>query len=148
MVSSRFYEKNIKILEELHAELEEWARERDVSFNPSKYEVLHFWRKCLEVPKPTCIPDIGGLASREDLPKDMLKVLGVIVDQGLTFDAHIDDVGSISICLSAFLSAFTNQVSSFCASILFLSNSFRFTHVLMDSFERPDPKFASLLSHS
>ena len=78
--------------EELQKDLEslyDWARENNMSFNTSKFEVLRFGRN-LDIKNNTnyLTPEAEELIE----VKEVLRDLGVIVNDKATFDDHVDKV--------------------------------------------------------
>ena len=78
--------------EELQKDLEslyDWAREHNMSFNTSKFEVLRFGRN-LDIKNNTnyLTPEAEELIE----VKEVLRDLGVIVNDKATFDDHVDKV--------------------------------------------------------
>jgi hypothetical protein len=88
LARSTSYEENIRILEEAHHKIMQWAAENDVHFSPSKYQCMHF---TLDEDGCVLVPNIEG-CSAEILKLDELRLLGVMLDSGLTWRAHLKHI--------------------------------------------------------
>ena len=87
IVTSPNYSENCRILESLHKEVMVWARENDISFD--KYQVRHFKRsRTAKINGDDDYPRLPGLDGT-DLQKE-IRILGVIVDTQLRWDAHVE----------------------------------------------------------
>ncbi|KAF5024611.1 hypothetical protein F66182_3374 [Fusarium sp. NRRL 66182] len=86
------YHQNCRGLEVVHERIMEWATAADIRFSPSKYNIMHF--KCPSDTGPDCelLPDIKGLKDNPHCLRQKLKVLGVILDPGLTWEHHITHI--------------------------------------------------------
>lgn len=78
-----------------------WARNFDATFEPSKYKIMHFnrRRKKLILKQIKAAPDITGL-NKSTAPVKEVKVLGVVLDEKLTWSAHVAAVGFLLSWLS------------------------------------------------
>ena len=93
LVVSDSYTTNRRILKTLHNDwILAWAGKNDVTFGPEKYGVIHFRGPRTE--EVSCVPDIDGLS--QDAVKREMRILGVIVDDQLKWNGHVEDV-SVSI---------------------------------------------------
>ncbi|KAH0421302.1 reverse transcriptase [Colletotrichum camelliae] len=92
LITSREFKENCEILEKYHEQVLEWATPNGIRFDPGKYKVMHFTRN----EKCDLHPRISGLAVKHvidnsvdpEAPK-FLRILGVMVDPALKWDAHI-----------------------------------------------------------
>lgn len=94
LATSQSYEENCAMLERAHEKVLNWAAANGIHFLPSKYKVIHFTRP-YQRGVPVCLPDIAGLdKNNEDNPQPAphVRVLGVILDRKLSWDAHIHEV--------------------------------------------------------
>lgn len=92
---SESHEDNCRILEGLHKVIMNWACESGVTFEPSKYAVMHFqnpWRRSQQ--RCSSLPKIPGLTEKS--LKTELRVLGVIVDSRLTWQGHVEHVSAMT----------------------------------------------------
>ncbi|KAF4478276.1 hypothetical protein CGGC5_v014021 [Colletotrichum fructicola Nara gc5] len=97
LVTSRIFKENCEILEMYHEQVMEWATPNGIRFDPGKYKVMHFTRN----EKCDLCPDISGLTVKHvinnsvdpEAPKH-LRILGVMVDPALKWDAHIANLES------------------------------------------------------
>ena len=88
LVTSKSHEENCRLLEKYHATIMTWAEENHVVFNPRKYAVLHFRNRGQ---KESCfLPDIPGLLDKQR--ETEMCVLGFMVDERLTWQAHVEAV--------------------------------------------------------
>ena len=90
LVTSESYKTNCDLLEKHFKEVMRWADINKVSFEPSKYEVMHFQHP-LDKKKPRYkeVPNIvDGIEN-----KTSIKILGVQVDHRLTGAEHMETVG-------------------------------------------------------
>lgn len=92
LVVSESHEKNCRILARLYDVIMDWAGESGVTFEPSKYAVMHFQNPQRRRPKCSSLPEMPGLT--EQSLKTQLRVLGVIVDSRLTWQGHVEHVSS------------------------------------------------------
>ena len=88
LVSSSGFRKNCDILKELHDIIMDWANERGVTFEPTKYAVMHFTPRSSY--RPAIVPQIKGL--KQDSLKTELRILGIIVDANLRRHVHVEHV--------------------------------------------------------
>ncbi|KAF5517530.1 putative RNA-directed DNA polymerase from transposon X-element [Colletotrichum aenigma] len=97
LVTSRTLKENREILEKYHEQVMEWATPNGIRFDPGKYKVMHFTRN----EKCDLYPRIPGLTVKHvinnsvdpEAPK-YLRILGVMVDPALKWDAHIANLES------------------------------------------------------
>ncbi|KAF3799822.1 Retrovirus-related Pol polyprotein [Colletotrichum gloeosporioides] len=97
LVTSRTFKENCEILEMYHEQVMEWATPNGIRFDPGKYKVMHFTRN----EKCDLCPKISGLTVKHvinnsvdpEAPKH-LRILGVMVDPALKWDAHIANLES------------------------------------------------------
>ncbi|KAG5761420.1 hypothetical protein H9Q72_010474 [Fusarium xylarioides] len=89
---SNSYKLNCRGLEVAHESIMEWATEVGMKFSPQKYSVMHF--KCPIDTDPDCklLPNIQGLKDNTSCLKEKVKVLGLVLDPGLTWEHHITDI--------------------------------------------------------
>ncbi|KAH9236382.1 hypothetical protein K456DRAFT_1945665 [Colletotrichum gloeosporioides 23] len=93
----RTFKENCEILEMYHEQVMEWATPNGIRFDPGKYKVMHFNRN----EKCDLCPKISGLTVKHvinnsvdpEAPKH-LRILGVMVDPALKWDAHIANLES------------------------------------------------------
>ena len=92
LVTSESYEQNCALLKRHFKEVTDWADLNKVSFEPSKYEVMHFqhpWDKKKKEGRFEEVPDIvEGIQE-----KTSMTILGVEVDYQLTWAKHVKSVG-------------------------------------------------------
>ncbi|RGP75365.1 zinc knuckle [Fusarium longipes] len=86
------YEDNCKALEMVHQDIMAWSSANGITFSPAKYNLMHFVCPNDTCETPTQIPDIDGLKGNPKCLKDNLKVLGVIIDNKLTWKDHITEI--------------------------------------------------------
>lgn len=92
---SKSHEQNCRMLQGLHSVIMNWADESGVTFEPSKYAVMHFQNPCRRrQERSSSLPNIPGLTEKS--LKTELRVLGVIVDSRLTWQAHVEHVSSMT----------------------------------------------------
>ncbi|KAF5540414.1 hypothetical protein FNAPI_10513 [Fusarium napiforme] len=86
------YKLNCRGLEVAYESIMEWATEVGMKFSPQKYSVMHF--KCPIDTDPVCKlpPNIQGLKDNASCLKEKVKVLGLVLDPGLTWEHHITDI--------------------------------------------------------
>ncbi|EQB44609.1 hypothetical protein CGLO_16629 [Colletotrichum gloeosporioides Cg-14] len=97
LVTSRTFKENCEVLEMYHEQVMEWATPNGIRFDPGKYKVMHFTRN----EKCDLCPKISGLTVKHvinnsvdpEAPKH-LRILGVMVDPALKWDAHIANLES------------------------------------------------------
>ncbi|KAF4907992.1 putative RNA-directed DNA polymerase from transposon X-element [Colletotrichum viniferum] len=97
LVTSRTFGENREILEKYHEQVMEWATPNGIRFDPGKYKVMYFTRN----EKCDLYPRIPGLTVKHvinnsvdpEAPK-YLRILGVMVDPALKWDAHIANLES------------------------------------------------------
>jgi hypothetical protein len=78
-------QQNCRALERAHDKCLSWARRHGVQFSPDKYKLIHFTHK--RSPRDTMAPiHIEGFDGK---PCEELKVLGVWMDQKLTYRPHV-----------------------------------------------------------
>lgn len=95
LVTSNSYAKNCKTLEMCHKKLMDWATTSGVTFEPSKYAIMHFKRPYSRDADCQLLPNINGLERGKDddkQPKTQLRILGVLVDHGLRWTGHVEEV--------------------------------------------------------
>lgn len=93
VVASQSYEQNCKALKTIHDSIMEWSGETGLTFSAKKYSVMHFNNPYEKADDCKLLPDIKGVAGNADCFKDeKVKVLGVVLDPKLTFEAHVDDI--------------------------------------------------------
>lgn len=94
VVSSQSYEDNCRALSEIHKNvIDPWSAECGLSFSPSKYSITHFKNPNEKVPLCELLPDIDGVRDNKDcFKKGKNKVMGVILDPELTFEAHVNEI--------------------------------------------------------
>jgi hypothetical protein len=85
ITTSRSIPENCRSLERAHELCLSWARRHGVRFAPEKYKLVHFAksRRTPHLNHPIRIQGFDGL------PCDGLRVLGLWVDQGLTYKKHV-----------------------------------------------------------
>ncbi|OBR05322.1 Zinc knuckle [Colletotrichum higginsianum IMI 349063] len=105
LVTSPSYKTNCEILTKWHDVVMGWAGPIGIRFDPSKYQVMHFRRSRTTSDYPDDMPAIVGLTKKNNLvpeerdPADEngvedkrlthLRILGLLVDHRLSWDAHI-----------------------------------------------------------
>lgn len=73
--------------------LNEWAKQHGVRFNPKKYAIMHMQDPTFPADKTSNeLPKIENLP--QNPPAKSIKILGVMVDRELTWDKHVEYVGS------------------------------------------------------
>ena len=93
IVFSETYHKNCQLLESMHVKMMPWAIPHGVVFSPGKYGVIHFIRPWTRNQKGCRqLPNIPGL-TKDNLKEDM-RILGVQVDNKLSWKCHIEKVSS------------------------------------------------------
>lgn len=95
LVTSDSYATNCLTLEQCHKSLIDWATTSGVTFEPSKYAVMHFKRPYSRKGDCQLLPKIDGLERGEDRdkqPMTKLRILGVVVDHRLQWTAHVAEV--------------------------------------------------------
>lgn len=93
LVVSPDREKNCRALKSLHDDwIMNWAGEGGVTFEPDKYAVMHF-QKPWSRHECDLLPHIEGLT--KNALKTEMRILGVIVDNRLTWQAHVEHVRPI-----------------------------------------------------
>ncbi|KAF4870852.1 RNA-directed DNA polymerase from mobile element jockey [Colletotrichum siamense] len=97
LVTSRTFKENREILEKYHEQVMEWATPNGIRFDPGKYKVMHFTRN----EKCDLYPRIPGLTVKHVIDNSVdpeapkyLRILGVMVDPALKWDAHIANLES------------------------------------------------------
>ncbi|SPJ79817.1 uncharacterized protein FTOL_08208 [Fusarium torulosum] len=94
VVASQSYEQNCKALKSLHDGIMEWSEKTGLTFSAKKYSIMHFNNPREKANDSRLLPDIEGVAGNLDCFKEgKVKVLGVVLDSKLTFEAHVDDIG-------------------------------------------------------
>jgi hypothetical protein len=83
-VTSNSAKSNYKKLEGIALELISRAKEATISFNTSKTELIHFYRKRTTIEEGLKLGDI------EIPPKPLVRWLGVFLDSKLTFKQHVE----------------------------------------------------------
>ena len=80
-------------LEMVHERIMAWAKEYHVVFEPSKYAVLPFRSPQSHEPRESSdtLPNIPGLPEANNVHR----ILGVLVDENLIFEAHYEEVSSM-----------------------------------------------------
>lgn len=94
-VRSSSFEKNCEELAWIHGQLQNWANEHAVTFDPQKYGLLHFLGPDDGTQMRKERPRIDNLPPNEDLFKEdepFLDILGVRVDNRLSWEFHIECV--------------------------------------------------------
>lgn len=96
LIQSSSYELNNRIAAKIHQQIVDWAGPRGFDFDPAKYAVMHFHLPgSPKRPERIDPPEIEGLTA--ECIKRQHRILGVIVDDSLTFKHHIMSVrGSFS----------------------------------------------------
>lgn len=92
-----YWRRNILIpnlpSEQLHARIMVWATDNGVTFEPSKYAIIHFQDPLKRrVKEPSRLPNIVGLD--RDSVKNSLRILGIMVDHQLKWQSHVAHVSS------------------------------------------------------
>ncbi|KAJ0160825.1 putative RNA-directed DNA polymerase from transposon BS [Colletotrichum tanaceti] len=90
LVTSPSYTLNCAALEFLFGFLIAWASPNGIHFGAGKTKIMHFhrpWSRCLE---STEMPKIEGLPGPEDCLQTKLRLLGVILDNRLSWVDHVD----------------------------------------------------------
>ena len=85
MVSGTSAEANCRVLQALHTEAETWALRHASVFAPTKYELIHFTNK----PNNHNTSAVLTLGPHEVSPTKKCRVLGIILDPQLEFEAHV-----------------------------------------------------------
>ncbi|KAL2284800.1 hypothetical protein FJTKL_08629 [Diaporthe vaccinii] len=96
-VRSTKFETNCKVLAWVHGQLQNWAMGNAVTFDPQKYHLLHFLGPDDGVRMIKTRPSIDDLPPDErlfDEKEPFIKILGVLVDNRLSWKFHIDHVVS------------------------------------------------------
>ncbi|KAH8645339.1 hypothetical protein BX600DRAFT_355719, partial [Xylariales sp. PMI_506] len=85
---------NCRVLERIHRRAADWATRYGCSFNPDKYELMHFKTdKSSITSKDHPIGECLNLPGREPLPPvNQLRHLGVWLDPALTWNHHITEI--------------------------------------------------------
>ena len=108
-VRSKTYATNCRLLANLHRKMAPWIRDAKVTFSPGrvdpvpvpldkltffleKYKVIHFKKPWAHKKKWDYLPRIPGLDNKQEQLQTELRVLGVIVDRGLRWHAHVEKV--------------------------------------------------------
>ena len=92
LVASKSHSKNLPLLKKYFAEIQKAADDLGITFKPSKFDVMHFLDpRDRSVPEFTGVPDIPGLPATLEVKKE-IKILGVWVDNKLTWYKHVDEV--------------------------------------------------------
>ncbi|KAF5540085.1 hypothetical protein FNAPI_10626 [Fusarium napiforme] len=86
---SASYEINCKGIEKLHSSVQAIAAELKVDFGPHKYNLMHIIGHQRDQPDTNFKPHIPGFDG-PCLPQ--LRILGVMVDQKLNWQCHIDEI--------------------------------------------------------
>ena len=121
VVASKSYKKNCELLEEYFKEIQTWTENNNVVFEPTKNRIMHFHlsqrgKRVL----PTCLP----VLSQPALLKSELRILGIIVDQQLTWKAHVAEV-----CTHHDLCFIDCTKSSFQLKIRIIKSMYRFSRI-------------------
>ena len=94
---SKSTERNIKNLEKAYRKCLSWARTYESRFNPEKSELIHFLGRKRKARRPPIT-----LEGRVIKPTKSIRFLGVFLDKGLTYKAHLIALNTkIPILLSA-----------------------------------------------
>jgi len=83
-VTSNLAKSNCKKLEGIVLELMSRAKEAAISFNISKTELIHFYSK------RTTIEEGLKVRRRRNIPKPLVRWLGVFLDSKLTFKQYVE----------------------------------------------------------
>ncbi|KAF5601665.1 uncharacterized protein FSUBG_8030 [Fusarium subglutinans] len=86
---SKSYEINCKGIEKLHSSVQAVAAGLKVVFGPHKYNLMHIIGPQRDQPDTDFRPQIPGF---DGSPEPELRILGVKVDQRLSWQCHIDDI--------------------------------------------------------
>lgn len=89
VVTSKSYARNCEGLSEVHKDIMDWSAETGITFSPHKYNLMHIRDPGHTGPPPTDLPDIPGVKDNPDLLKDNFRVLGVIIDNQLSWEHHV-----------------------------------------------------------
>ncbi|KAL6925332.1 hypothetical protein FSST1_002606 [Fusarium sambucinum] len=93
VVRSESYRDNCSALEKVHRTIDQWAQETGTEFSPKKYTITHF--KDPEDKGADCklVPNIPGIVDNDKVFKNnKVKILGVILDPRLGFEAHVNEI--------------------------------------------------------
>src|SRR5579859_5163284 len=80
-------EENVKVLKQTLEASETWRQKHGAQFEPSKYILIHFTRKKAKTHNPEVAIQIGDTTIH---PTKEANYLGVIFDQKLKFQAHLN----------------------------------------------------------
>ncbi|KAF5669113.1 ADP-ribosylation factor 8 [Fusarium denticulatum] len=89
MVVSLSYRTNCRALEFAHEEILKWARPMGVTFSTGKYHSMHFKPRWSRDPDCRLTVNIEGFDTKNE-PVDELKILGVVVDRRLRWEAVLE----------------------------------------------------------
>ncbi|CAE7022178.1 Zinc knuckle [Pyrenophora teres f. teres] len=99
VVRTKTYDENVLKLEKSHNILHQWASQKNLRFSPTKYNVMHFARpgKRHGLDDYRKLPDIEGFRNLAPEQKNKIlsptvKILGVVFDPRLTFEAHVQSI--------------------------------------------------------
>ena len=67
-----------------------WAKENGVEFEPAKYAIMHFQKPGSKLEEIKVLPNIAGVTS--ETLKATMRVLGVLLDNRLTWQGHVAQV--------------------------------------------------------
>ena len=73
----------------------DWGAAEGITFEPDKYELLHFSRRKADR-DPNCTPSVtaGSITISENAKHPYLRWLGILFDQNLTFKSHAGEAAS------------------------------------------------------
>lgn len=86
-------ERNCEALGYLHREIEKTAEPLGIVFGPHKYHVMHFKKPySQQQQQQQDSPHIPQIPGFNEKPQDELKILGIIVDRQLKWQAHLNTI--------------------------------------------------------
>ena len=96
LVVSKSHRYNCRLLRQLHDVVMAWVNENEVFFKKDKYSILHFQKPGSRREEVLDIPNIARL-DRKRVLKTELRVLGVWMDDRLTWQKHVEEVSEFGV---------------------------------------------------
>ena len=106
LVTSEDYETNIKRLKRFYTKTKKWATDNGLTFEPSKHELMHFRKPWSRGQDRVLKVDIGADKMELHTDGEPLKVLGIMIDPKLRWNAQVD---MVSLCALLLVSTSTKR---------------------------------------